>query len=404
MKRNRATMLNPPPDKKKKKKKSKKDSSSFLNTIQVPLKNSFNLLSEDEDISDKEPAIKRDKIMPVIVTDVDKDLHTIITDLQIDCDIKITSAGNKIFAKTSEDNGKIIAALDSLKINYFSHPNKVNKSFKLILCGLPVVETKDITDSLSATYNITPTKITMFNTNATTKLYLCYFEKSENVDVKTVTAIKSVYHHIISWKKFKPKNRGPTQCYKCCMYGHGISCCKRFAVCMLCSGNHVTKSCTNITRDTINPHFKCFNCLSAKLQHDHKANDLDCPFRAKYIAAIEKARDKNQQRHVSRMTAQNPHATRALNNDGPFLIAPTPPPLTLSFAQAASRAPINIQPNRHNTESSSTNTYQEDANNDLWSISEVTQLLLKSINELKLCKSKLDQLTVIANLLQHACK
>lgn len=370
----------------------------------MPLKNRFNTLSEDEDISDKQPTIKREKIVPVIVTDVELNLHKMITELKVNCDIKITSVGNKIFAKTSEDKAKIIAALDSTKINYFSHPSNENKSFKLILCGLPVVETQDIMDSLRETYNITPTKIVMFNTNAATKFYLCYFLKSENVDLKTVTSIKTVYHHIISWKKFNPKKRGPTQCYKCCMFGHGISCCKRFAVCMLCSENHVTTSCTNITRDTLNPNFKCFNCLSANLNHDHKANDPNCPFRAKYISSIEKSRVKNQHKHSSNKTAQIPQSSNASSNEFPFLRAPAPPPLTRPFAEAALHGTTATQPIRHNTDTYARNTNQGDAKEELWSISEVTQLLLKSINELKLCKSKLDQLSVIANLLQHACK
>lgn len=62
-----------------------------------------------------------------------------ITELRVNCDINITNVDNTIFAKTSEDKAKIIAALDSTKINYFSHPSNDNKSFKLILCGLPVV-------------------------------------------------------------------------------------------------------------------------------------------------------------------------------------------------------------------------------------------------------------------------
>lgn len=146
-----------------------------------------------------------------------------------------------MFPKSAEDKTKIIEALDAGKINYFSHANNENKLFKSVLCGLPIVDTNEIVESLSTTHNITPTKVTMFNTRASTKMYLCHFDKSENVNVKSVSSIKSVYHHIVSWQKHKPKNRGLTQCFRCAMYGHGISCCKRFAVCMLCSGNHLTK-------------------------------------------------------------------------------------------------------------------------------------------------------------------
>lgn len=41
--------------------------------------------------------------------------------------------------------------------------------------------------------------------------------------------------------------------------------------------------------------------------------------------------------------------------------------------------------------------------NNLWLFAEVSNILLSSINQLKSCKSKLEQLEVIARLIQHAC-
>lgn len=291
--------------------------------------------------------------------------------------------------------------LNSQKINYFSHPSGENKSFKLILCGLPEINTKEISDSLSATHNITPTKVVMFNTKASSKMYLCHFTLTENVNIKTVSAIKSVYHHIVTWQKFKPKNKGPTQCYKCVMYGHGIGSCNRFAVCMLCAGNHLTKECNVIAKNSSNPTYKCYNCASAKLQHNHKANDPNCPFRAKYIATIEKARNKNKAKTESRRIVERTHSNTH-SRTGTFVKAPMPSPLTRTFAEATSS--FNTQSSHRSTAPRDANNTQTQSNDDLWSIREVTHLLLSSINELKQCKSKLDQLAVIAHLLEHACK
>lgn len=404
MKRNRASLVSPnDPSRKKtnkiKKNKSKKNNQLFLNTIQVPLNNRFDTLSDDEDISDKNESKKNEKIAPVVVTDINKDIHKLITDLKVNCEIKITSVGKKLFVKSPDDKIKITEALDKSKINYFSHPNNENKSFKLILCGLPAIETSNIIDSLTTSHNITPTKVVMFNTKASTKLYLCHFEKSVEVNVKSVMSIKTVYHHIVSWQKYKPKNKGPTQCFQCAMYGHGISSCKRFAVCMLCSGNHLTKVCSVINKDAENPIYKCFNCVSAKLKHDHKANDLNCPFRAKYIATIEKARDKTKQISTTKKNAEN---TR--NSNGMFVRAPMPSTLTKSFAETLTQASTSIKPNRRNTVLPDTNKSEQHTSNELWSFSEVAQIMLNSINELKQCKSKYDQLIVIAKLLQNACE
>lgn len=339
------------------------------------------------------------KFAPVVVTDVEQDIHKIITDLNLSCDLKITSVGKKIIAKTKDDLAKIIEVLDAQKINYFSHPNDDTKTFKAVLCGLPQVETTAIAESISTTYNITPIKIVMFNTNASSKLYLCHFQKSE-VSMGILHNIKSVYHHVVSWQPFKPKNKGPTQCYKCCMYGHGISSCKRFPVCMLCGNSHLTTACTSITKTTENPAYKCFYCAKANLQHNHKANDEKCPFRAKYLATVDKARNKNKQQskpNKNNGASQSSHSS----SNGQYVKAPTPPPLTQSFAAATATATPS-QSNQQQTPSTSTESNQHTDNN-LWSFNEVAHLLVNSINELKKCKSKLDQLLVIANLLNNAC-
>lgn len=113
--------------------------------------------------------------------------------------------------------------------------------------------------------------------------------------------------------------------------------------------------------------------------------------------------------------------------------APLPPPLTSSFAYTtairtntntnssrvdpavvhvianhtntqprASTASIDISPSTLN----GTATKNEDTptnTSNLFSFAQVTQLLLSSINKLKQCKTKMDQITIIAELLQYAC-
>lgn len=41
---------------------------------------------------------------------------------------------------------------------------------------------------------------------------------------------------------------------------------------------------------------------------------------------------------------------------------------------------------------------------DLWSFSEVAKILMQSINQLSKCRTKMDQLSVIASMLENACK
>lgn len=291
-------------------------------------------------------------------------------------------------------------------IDHFSHPDDSQKVFKAVLTGLPEIPTEDIISSLKSSHNITATKVIMFNTKSTSKLYLCHFQKSE-VNMKLLNAITTCYHHIIKWQPYKPSRKGPTQCYRCMLYGHGISQCMRFAVCSLCSGNHLTNTCTKITKTTTNPVYKCYNCASAKLPtHNHKATDPNCPYRAKYEAAITNARDRNKNSHTTNNIQTHTSQTNT-NNDHRYVRAPQPPPMTTSYANTARSSHTNtrsqVPPRTHPNNRADTQQTSTDNNGNLWSLAEVTDLLLNSINELKACKTKLDQLKVIANLLQNAC-
>lgn len=382
---------------KKKKTKSKKIN---LDSIQVPLSNKFDSLSEDEESSEKTP--KPVKIAPIVMTNVNIDINAILTELKLTCEVKITSIGRKIFPATADDKSKILIALKAKEIDFFSHPDNEQQIFKAILTGLPEINIKVISDSLTEEHEITPLKVTMFNTTAPSKIYLCLFNRDE-VNMKTLNDIKSIYYHRIRWQPFKPKNKGPTQCYRCAMYGHGISNCNRYVVCMLCSGKHLTNACTVITKEQENPAYKCFNCASAKLQDAHKANDPICPFRAKYVATMDRAKGKNKTNTNTETKSTSANGHSHSRNRAP----PQQPPVqNVTYAAAVGHSSHQTQSNQHEeseqqTHSRNRNTSTDD-NGDLWTFTEVAQLLMSTINELKQCKSKYDQVIVIAKLIERA--
>lgn len=395
-----------------------------LNSLKLPTKNRFSALAVSNDAMDtndhqqqQQATPKKVSISPIVVTDHTSNIQAIITELDLNCNIKLNSVGRKIFVNSAEEKKKIIDKLKEKKIFFFSHPDDNNKTFKVILSGLPQVEIALIEESLKE-QKLTPTKVTMFNTKSPNKLYLLHFNASE-VSKKTLEPIKYVHHHVISWLPFKPKRNGPTQCLKCLMYGHGISSCNRYAVCMLCAGEHLTSACPthNKTNTNSNTKFSCFNCKDADLAHDHKANAADCPFRLKYEQARNNARSKTATNNRSNANAQH------------FVPAPQPPPLQSSFAdnfrtsaQPSSRTHTNATPStstsnhthsqprihtnaRHNnTSSHSFATDSSNVNNNTWTFAECANILFDSIERLQQCTTKLDQLKVIADLLQHACK
>lgn len=239
----------------------------------------------------------------------------------------------------------------------------------------------------------------MFNTKSHSKVYLCHFAASE-VNLKLLNKIKAVYHHIVKWQPFKPKENAPTQCFRCCMYGHGASFCVRYAVCILCSGDHLTKECKVIKPDAKEPIYKCFNCISNKLEHNHKANDINCPFRAKYLALRSSAHNKKKGKPTTQSLTNN-NSKESQNHM--YVRAPQPHPTLNSYAAVTSQTTASSS-NTLNDTKKPTQASSNSNDSNIWTIAEVSQILINSINELKQCKSKLDQLTIIAQLLQNACK
>lgn len=389
------------------KRKRNQNDTDFLNSIQVPLTNRFNALNEgDNNIAEDDSSPKKITVSPIVITDHSTNIDTITKELKIDCQPKILSIGRKNFCKSIEDKNKLIKALKTQKHHFFSHPENENKVFKAILTGLPQIEIKEITDCLTTEHQISPSKVIMFNTNSPNKTYLCHFNKSD-VDMKKLNTIKVIYHHIVNWLPFKPKQRGPTQFFRCCMYGHGASTCNRYIACLLCSGAHETKLCPQQSAQS--PVYKCYNCFSANLNHNHKATDPDCPFRSKYELARNNMREKSKRNTLNQTIASSgPHKQK-------YIIAPTPAPLTVSFASqlaSSSRSAAHAHPQRQQqTQSSSPfvsshsqRTFSNNNSNGLFTIEELTDILFNSINELEKCTSKFDQLRVITNILRNVCK
>lgn len=361
-------------------------SKSFKMDYTVPTKNTFSALATTS------PKVKATipKPAPITITDRTINVSTLFKAfVTFPYRLKIVSVGTKVYVDKEGDFKVLIASLRKKNIEFFTHPFGESKTFKLILAGLPEIPTNEITDCLKTHNNVTVDKITMLNTTGSFKRYLMQFNPKENTRADVMN-VRIIMNHVIKWHSAKNNRRGPSQCLKCAMYGHGISSCDRKPVCTLCGDGHETKDCefgkTNNSEQCI---FKCFNCKENKLPFNHKATDPSCPSRLKYIeiraaANTKKVRPAQQYQH----TASNfppLHTTRA---------APIPPPLTHSFASAA----------KTRTQQYATHNAQRDEGNDLLSFSEISSILFNCIGELEKCTNKYDQLRVIANLLSNVCK
>lgn len=355
--------------------------------FRIPIQNRFSALKNDNEAN--VVASKTHAPPPITITDnLTPQFSTVLKELKVQYRLKIISVGTKIFLNNESDYNTVSKKLNELKIQYYSHPSGANKFFKLMLCGLPEFPIDEISDYLKNQNNVKVQKIVMLNSSNSFRRYILCFDPKENSksDVKN---IKTVLNHVVKWLPAKPSNRGPTQCLGCGMFGHGISSCHRSPNCFLCGEKHETKNCTFKSDDTDQRIFKCHNCKSHNLPHNHRANDLQCPMRIKYIEIKANVNKKDSKYNT---VPQYTHSASAF----PPLPARAPPPLTHSFADAAKQ---------QQRRSSYTQRDRNDKNeNELFTFAEVSEIMLNCVNDLAKCNSKLDQLRVIANMLNYAFK
>lgn len=363
----------------------------------VPTGNRFSVLKSNDQV----PITRPIKPAPITVTS-DTNVSAVLKAINVQYRLKIVSIGTKIYVDNTEDFNKVCEALREKKSEFFSHPFGDTKTFKLVLCGLPEFPTEEIVESLKSQNNVTVSKIIMLNSQSSFRKYILQFNPSENskADIKN---IKVILNHVISWQPTRPRQKGPTQCLRCGMFGHGVTSCSRTAKCNLCGDNHETSACSFNAQTDDQRVYKCHNCKAENLPHNHKANDIECPTRAKYME-IKAATNKWKNTKSNGNFTAKPHIQ--------LTPAPTPPPLTRSYAQVAGprtaiqRHTPNIDMTRQNTINNSRmqTHFEGQTNGELFTFAEVSSILFSCVNELQQCTSKLDQIKVIANLLNHVCK
>lgn len=366
-------------------------SKTFKSDYSVPTSNTYSALAlVNQTIQPPKPA----KPAPITVTDK-TDFVTFLRDAEFSYRLKMVSIGTKIYVDKEEHFKAICDALTEMKAEFFTHPFGESKTFKLLLSGLPEFPTPEISSWLKERNNVTVNKITMLNSEGPYKRYLVQFNPKENNKAE-IMKVKVILNHVIKWSPSKNNRKGPSQCLRCAMFGHGISACKRNPICLLCGDGHELKTCTfsNAENDTDQRSFKCYNCKAKNLQYNHKASDPLCPVRLKYIEIRSSANSRKKQtsQQQQQQYAHSPSNFPLLPRSQPAQI---PPPLTRTFADAAKSTT-----NQH----LKNNNSQRDSGDELFTFAEVSNILFTCINELEKCTTKFDQLRVIANLLNNVCK
>lgn len=429
----------------------KKSKSSNIVNLGFNVSNKFQSLADTDmdfdnspgpSTSNQTPAVKKAKIPPIVVTQGDFD-STVINELNLsDITFKFISLGLKLSFDSKDSYDKCIDFLNQNNIEFFTHRLK-NNIFKVILSGLPQVNSDDIKSELNTKYNINVVDVRELQTsyfNKNSRLYLISFENSE-INLTQLRQIKAVNHTIVKWLRFSPKFKGPTQCRRCLMFGHGAENCHRSISCMFCaSSEHLGDQCTfnNVPVGQLVKYI-CGNCKSRGLQTNHKANDPNCPCKLEYqnIRNHVRVRNSNQSNRSGQLN-QNNHQSiqhnqsrsnsnqsnhqgqprsnqKRLNANAPAFSLNQNQFPTLPEYHRHSTNPMtesrnsytNATKNRQESATSSfdfQNSYANVSKNQLLSADEFFNIFEDALTKFYQCQSQADQFALIASLLRRAIR
>lgn len=373
------------------------------NLSMIPTKNRYEPLGEvmnwNDDVEQSQgnsdnKVKKVPRPPPIKITD-DKlkthDIKNFLNELQIrSFQAKSISIGIKVDLDSKEDYDKCIASLTKENISFFTHRDRSQKSFKVVLSGLPKIGVDVIVNEMKQ-YNIEPSSVTELVSkvvNPNHCLYLVQFNDM-GVTLNQLRKIRAIDHIIVNWKPFIPRNKGPTQCNKCAMFGHGALNCHRSLACLLCASTaHVAADCNFNESNKEAFVFRCYNCVAKKFPNtDHRANDPKCPCRSSYLEIRNNINHKNAVRNIQ--------ANRKVNS--------------FNYNQA-DFPQLNRVTNHQNSTSDASRspTFAEQTKNlrdcvpDLYSMDELFDIFQTAIDELSACTTKGQQLKVLFKILNNA--
>lgn len=354
--------------------------------------NRFDILSDDSCGEEEDSYSIREKVPPIIV-DTTHSFTSVLKLIGNRYTFKRMSVGTKIMAESLSLYEEALKTLKSNQYKFYTHEIKDSKSFKMVMFGLPKMENATIFEEFNDSHNIKPLSVKEITTKRTTvddALYLIEFDR-QHVSKREVMKIRYFHNISVFWKKPLKGNKGPTQCTKCSMYGHGARNCNRVDVCPACAGNHDYAVCTlNKTSCDGSVIYKCYNCTKKNLRNvNHRADDPRCPCRKEYL-------------EIRKRTTSRSQATPRKNS----FVANTDV-YAENFPQTANH---DNEPKTYGPRSHSKKSYSEvskdknlnNNNNDDISNDRLLEIFFDAVDALEKCKTKYDKLRVLGMMLQHA--
>lgn len=323
-------------------------------------------LTADDNIDDS--TIKTPKIVippiTIIKQDMDK-IQKMCNDLKIiNYSIRKISIGHKLFCDSQTDHYEAVKYLKDKDVEYFSYTPKNNRPYKVVLSGLDKTDPIQLKNELNKIglqcIDVKPVFRKISN-NREIILYIIYFKKGVITIKELREKYKSINYIRVKWSYQTKQPNKLTQCYNCQMFGHGSNNCNVKTFCSKCAGPHKTFDCKV---DFI----KCANC------HDeHKSTDISCRSRNAYIGLRQRYANGNRPIRYHQQNNTQRQTTFTQQN----IISKQSSSANMSYANVLSN---------------------DDTSNNLLSIDQLKTLTFDLINDLKKCKSKIEQLEVITSL------
>lgn len=391
--------------------------------------NRFKDLEEDdmdtisEDSSHIQASMEK---FPPIIVDETVSFSNVLKMLGKQFTFQRMSIGTKIISPSLVLYEEATRKLKLAGFTFYTHQFQDHKKFKLVLFGLPKLEISTISDEFKQTHNIQPVSIKEISTKRSSiddALYMIEFDKQQ-VSKREIHKIRYFNGIVVKWRNPIKGKKGPTQCSKCTMYGHGSSNCHRSPVCSACAGNHDVSTCTLSKTQHQGPVvYKCFNCVKKKFSNvNHKADDPKCPCRQEYldirgrVTSTKTSRQKHT-KHVSGYQfspADFPYTLHQNNTSGTSRSYVRPADnLTAGTStlhhKSAGHTTADFQwsyakPNDNHRVSYANiinNNSQDECNDDI-SNEKLLDIYFEAIDALQKCRNKYDKLRVLGMMLRHA--
>lgn len=318
--------------------------------------------------------------------------------------IKRLGAYVHIMPFSDNDRVGIIEQAKISSLHFFSYNAERRSALQLICKGVPNEISVDKLTSILTLAEVTPIDVCKIPTKNGNAIFAVDYDRSLFSLEIVKERVRAIEFNLVRWEYTKKPTKGPIQCKNCTMFGHSQAHCYRPTICYMCTGGHSPKQCPNLAiEDETKQVNQCSNCMANKLDHKHWANHPMCPSRLLYTEMLEAKKKKASKRPLN-INSNSTTAWPSLpppkrTNVNVKLGTSSPPPLMPINDTRRRLNPWNYVHRQQSTPQASTSTA---SNEELFSIDELTNIMVGAIDDISKCRTKADQLKVIANLIKLA--